>query len=72
MESPHFSRSKKAWKLRSKIKVMLIAFFDARGVVLFRFLPQGQTINQHVYKETMQRLLRAVQTRRPEMRKNKS
>ena len=72
MESPHFPRPKTAWKLRSKIKIMLIAFFDARGVVRFRFLPQGQTINQHVYKETMRRLLRAVQTRRPEMRKNKS
>ena len=31
----------KAKKARSKIKVMLIAFFDARGFVHFQFLPQG-------------------------------
>ena len=51
---------------------MLIVFFDARGVVHFQFLPQGQTVNQHVYKEILQHLLQVVQTRRPEMWKNKS
>ena len=51
---------------------MLIAVFDARGVVQFQFLPQGQTVNQYVYKEVLQHLLRAVRTRMPEMWKNKS
>jgi len=30
---------------KSKIKVMLIAFFDVSSIVHTEFLPQGQTIN---------------------------
>ena len=45
-------------------KVMLIAFFDVRGIVHCEFLLQGQTINQHVYKEILQRLLRSVREKR--------
>ena len=38
---PSSPRPKKARQLRSKIKLMLIAFFDARGIVHMEFLPQG-------------------------------
>ena len=51
---------KKARQLRSKIKLMLIAFFDVRGIIHMEFLPQGQTVNQHVYKEILQHLLHSV------------
>ena len=34
----------KARKLKSKVKVMLIVFFDIQGIVHFEFLPQGQTV----------------------------
>jgi len=36
--------------------VMLIAFFDVHEIVHAEFLPQGQTINQHFYKNILQRL----------------
>ena len=36
-------------------------FFDVRSVVLHEFLPQGQTVNQHVYQEILQRLFRSDQ-----------
>ena len=36
---------------KSKVKVMLIVFFDIQGIVHFEFLPQGQTVKQTVYKE---------------------
>ena len=48
-------------------KVTLIAFFDVRGFVHCEFLPQGQTINQHVYKEILRRLLRSVREKRQEL-----
>ena len=28
-------------------------FFDVHGIVHAKFLPQGQTINQHVYKNIL-------------------
>ena len=43
-------RPKKERVFTSKTKVMLIAFFDVHEIVHAEFLPQGQTINQHVYK----------------------
>ena len=57
-------KPKKARQSRSKIKLMLIAFFDARGIVYMEFLSQGQTVNQHVYKEILCRLLRSMHKKR--------
>ena len=52
-------RPKKVRVLKSKTKVMLIAFFDVHGIVLAEFLPPGQTLNQHVYKNILRRLMRS-------------
>ena len=38
---------------KSKVKVMLIVFFDIQGIIYFEFLPQGQTVNQTVHKEIL-------------------
>ena len=42
-------------------------FFDVGGMVHNEFLPQGQTVNQHVYKETLQGLLRSVREKRRDL-----
>jgi hypothetical protein len=42
-------RPKKVRRVLSKVKTMLIAFFDAEGLVHHEFLPQRQTMNQTVY-----------------------
>ena len=60
-------RPKKARQLRFKIKLMLIVFFDMRGIVHMEFLPQGHTVNQHVYKEILRRLLHSVHEKRCEL-----
>jgi hypothetical protein len=44
---------------------MLIAFFDAEGLVYHEFLPQRQTMNQTVYITVLQRLRDAVRRKRP-------
>ena len=50
-------RPKKVRVFKSKTKVMLIAFFDVHGVVHGEFLPQGQTISQHFYKNILRYLM---------------
>ena len=65
-------RPKKARQSKSKTKVMLIIFFDVRGIVHMEFIPEGQTVNQHVYKGILQRLLRSVRDKRRELWENNS
>ena len=55
---------------KSKVKVMLVAFFDIKGIVHFKFLPQGQTVNQYVYKEILRHLMRSVWDKRRELGEN--
>jgi len=42
-------------------------FFDVYAIVHAEFLPQGQSINQHVYKNILQRLMRSVREKRREL-----
>ena len=39
-------------------------FFDIRGIVHFEFQPQGQPVNQTVYKGNLRRLVRSVRDKR--------
>ena len=56
--------------LKSKVKVMLIASFDIKGIVHFELLPQGQTENQYVYKEILRHLMRSVRDKRRDLWEN--
>ena len=40
--SPHL---KKAGMSRSRVKTMIIVFFDSHGIVHKEFVPPGQTVN---------------------------
>ena len=53
-------RPVKARKSKAKVKVMVIVFFNIQGIVHFKFLLQGQTVNQTVYKEILWCLVRSV------------
>jgi len=46
-------RPKKSCLVKSKEKVMLIAFFDIDGVVHHEFVPPGQTVNGHFYMQVL-------------------
>lgn len=65
-------RPKKARMSRSNLKLMLIIFFDYRGVVHHEFVPQGQTVNKEFYVQVLRRLREDVRRKRPELWKNKS
>jgi hypothetical protein len=62
---PLSPRPKKARQVRSDVKTMLIAFFDAEGLMHHEFLPQSLTMNQTVYITVLQRLRDAVCRKRP-------
>jgi hypothetical protein len=50
---------------RSRIKTMLISFFDSQGVVHKEFVPEGKTVNAEFYKAVMDRHLTRIQRVRP-------
>ena len=52
-KSVFLPRPKKARMQCSQVKVMLITFFDNHEMVHHEFVPQGQTVNQHFYKEVL-------------------
>jgi len=58
-------RPKKARMSESKIKSMLICFFDSQGIVHKEFVPPGQAVNQTYYREVLERLRKRVARVRP-------
>jgi len=65
-------RPKKARMSRSKIKVMLVLFFDWKGIVHHEFVPRGQMVNKQFYQGVLARLRDAVHRKRPELWENKT
>jgi hypothetical protein len=50
---------------RSRIKTMLINFFNSQGVVHKEFVPEGKTVHAEFYNGEMDRLLKRIQRVRP-------
>ena len=57
-------RPKKAPTQRSQVKVMLITFFDHQEMMYHEFVPQGQAVNQHFYKEVLTCLVNKIHQKR--------
>lgn len=60
-------RPKKAKMNKSRIKSMLICFFDRRGVVHREFVPPGQTMNATFYVNVLDRLRKRILRVRPDI-----
>ena len=58
---------KKIKMIKSKIKSILICFFDSKGSVQKEFVPQGQIFNQQCYRDVLERLWKRVHRVRPEI-----
>jgi len=65
-------RPKKFRRSKSRFKTMLLTFFYIRGIVLYEFVPTGQTVNQVYYLEVLERLREKVRQKRPELFANNS
>ena len=44
---------------------MLLIFFYIRGIIHYKFVPTGQTVNQFYYLEVLERLSEKVRRKRP-------
>ena len=49
-------RPKNARMSRSKFKVILVVFFDWKGIVFHEFVSRCQSVNKHMYREVVARL----------------
>ena len=58
-------RPKKLQFQRSRIKTLLIIFFDSQGIVHKEFVPEGKTVYAEFYKGVKDRLLKRIQHFRP-------
>ena len=71
-KTPTSPRAKKARMSKSKLKVMLIVFFDIKGIVMIEWVPQGQTVNQKYYIEVLTKLRERMRKKRPDLWNNHS
>ena len=62
-KTPSSLRPKKARQVRSNLKTMII--FYVRGIVHRKFVPPGQTVNQHFYLDVLRRLWEDVRRKPP-------
>ncbi|UYV79282.1 CLCN3 [Cordylochernes scorpioides] len=54
-------RTKKSRIFKSKNKVLLVAFFDMKGIVHYEYLEEGQTINKESFLNIMRRVRELIQ-----------
>ena len=57
---------------KSKIKTLLITFYDSKGIIHKGFVPPGKTVNAVYYLGVMKRLLTRIHRVRPEYRESGS
>lgn len=65
-------QKKKTHQSHSHVKVMLIVFFDWKGIVHHEFVPCGQTVSKEFYLKFLKHLREAVWRKRPEAWTNKT
>jgi hypothetical protein len=55
-----------------RMKTMLAAFFDAKGIIHHEFVPEKQTVNSKFYKDVTKRFIARVHRVRREFQENGS
>ena len=63
---------KKTRQEKSKIKSMLICFYNSKGVIHKEFVPTSQTVNAVFYVGVLKRLVTRIRPIRPEYREEGS
>jgi len=69
---PNEEKPTKSRLEKSKVKTMLICFYDSEGILHKEFLPTGQTMNGVFYVGVLKRLLLRIRRVRPQYREKGS
>ncbi len=51
----------------TRTKMMVLTFFDSKGMVYNNYVPKGQTVNKEYVIKALQKFLRKLRKQRPEM-----
>jgi len=65
--SEHSLRPKKLRFQKSKVKTMLLEFFDSQGIVHKEFVQEGCTVNAEYYKGVLDRLISRIRRFSPSL-----
>ena len=65
-KSPASPKGKKVPLQKSKVKTMLVCFYDSRGIIHHEFVPEGQTVTGIFYFSVMESLWKRIRRVRPE------
>ena len=60
------SKGKKVRLQKSKVKTMLVCFYDIKGIIHHAFVPEGQTVTGSFYLSVPERLRKRIRCVRPE------
>lgn len=71
-QPPDAPKPKKSRLEKSKVKTMLICFYDSKGIMHKEFVPPGQTVNAVFYLGVLKRLVHRIRRIRPEYREEGS
>ena len=70
--SEYLAKAEETRQFKSKVKIILIKFFDVRGFIHYEIFLQYQTMNKHVFKEILCCMVCLVHEKRQELWKDKS
>ena len=71
-KSPGYPRPKNVYMEKSKLKMMLICFFEQEWIIHRNFVPPGMTVNANFYCDVLRRLHENVRRERPQKWKNQN
>jgi len=71
-KSPGSPRPKKARTQESKLKMMLICFFNQEGIVHRAFVPPGMTVNADFFCDVLRGLRENVRCKKPQKWRNQN
>ena len=65
-KSPASPKGKKVCLQKSKMETMLLCFYDSKGIIHHKFVPEGQTVTGSFYLSVLERLWKRIRHVRPE------